>query len=689
VTSEVSQAGATNDGLGEHSPPLLHSLLDHSSELLGVLDSEGVIAYVTPGVTRLLGYDPGAMLGHSAFDYVEPDHLSAAVEPFGRLLAMPPGGHVTATIPCRHADGSVVWLDLTGTNLMDNPAVAGIVLNARDVTEERRVHAALQESEERLAALVDHTDMIAVTDADGAVTYASPSVHTLMGYVPDRLMGEVGFDFIHPDDLVMVLAAFADVVAVPGVHPPLEVRARHADGSWRWFELTQTNLLNAVVAGVVHHFRDITVWKEAQAQLTHQALHDPLTGLPNRALITDRLEVSLGRTGRSGRHTAVFFLDLDHFKKINDRLGHTAGDQLLVAVAERLREVVRPEDTVARHGGDEFVLVCSDLADAGTAAAVADRITSAFEKPFRIDDGEVYISTSIGIAISETGDESAEGLVRDADAAVYKAKELGGACAAQFDPSLHTQAHDRLEIASALHRSLERGELLLHYQPIVELLSGRVIKMEALLRWQHPERGLMTPSDFLDIAEDTGQIIPMGIRVLELACEQVQHWRDADPHGGPISVAVNLSPRQLAQPDFASHVAAALRDNGVDASLVEFEITESALVSGGTLDTLRALRGLGVGLAIDDFGTGFSSLTQLRNCNVDVLKIDQNFVRGMLDQPEDHGIVAGVIGLAHGLGLSVTGEGVEHAAQLDALRELGCDHAQGFFVGRPGPPLPV
>jgi diguanylate cyclase (GGDEF)-like protein len=383
----------------------------------------------------------------------------------------------------------------------------------------------------------------------------------------------------------------------------------------------------------------------------------------------------------------VLLLDLDNFKVVNDSLGHATGDRLLVAVAQRLTSVVRPGDTVGRQGGDEFVVICENVTGDDEAEAVAARVGSAVEQPLDLDGTEVFVTTSIGIAISGNGDDRPASLIRDADAAVHRAKKEGRGKSARFDHSLRSDALDQLDTASALHRALERDELRVYYQPIIDLSTGEVVRVEALVRWQHPERGLVAPAEFLPIAEETGLIVAIGIWVLEEAGGQLVRWNETLRGDHGLQVAVNLAPRQLSQPDLGAAIAAALERLSLDPALLQLEITETALVPdiGATLQVLHDLRSLGVKLAIDDFGTGYSSLTQLRRCPVDSLKIDQTFVRGLPDQAEDHAIVAGVIGLAHGLGLATTAEGVETTEQRRVLIDLECEAAQGYFFERPQP----
>ncbi|HEX7444201.1 MAG TPA: EAL domain-containing protein, partial [Acidimicrobiales bacterium] len=432
-------------------------------------------------------------------------------------------------------------------------------------------------------------------------------------------------------------------------------------------------------------FQDISERKAFEHRLAHQATHDPLTGLPNRTLLLDRLDGALARSRRHDRRVAVLFLDLDHFKVVNDSLGHGLGDRLLVAISERLAVALRPGDTVARFGGDEFVILCEDLVEEQDAVTIAERVDEALGAPFVIDETEVFVGVSIGIALPDGDDAEAETLIRDADAAMYRAKDKGRARWELFDNAMRASAVDRLDIENALRRALERRELRVFYQPIIDLRTGAIDGVEALLRWEHPERGLLPPGDFITVAEETGLIVPIGSWVLDQACRQVQRWQADGEHAGSLRIAVNLSGRQLGHSRLVDDVAGVLADTGINPAAVELEITESVLMDDveSSAETLGGLHALGVKLAVDDFGTGYSSMSYLRRFPVDLLKVDRSFVDGLGEDPGDSAIATAIITLAHTLGLDAVAEGVESPLQLAELRRLGCDRAQGFFMARP------
>jgi diguanylate cyclase (GGDEF)-like protein len=425
--------------------------------------------------------------------------------------------------------------------------------------------------------------------------------------------------------------------------------------------------------------------KRVEVELAHQALHDALTGLPNRALFLDRLAQGLTRLGRHDSCVAVLFCDLDRFKVVNDSLGHTAGDRLLVDVARRLEGVLRAGDTAARFGGDEFVILCEEITGAHQAIAIAERVAEALDAPFVLGDDEAFVRTSIGIAMAIEPHARPEALLRDADAAMYRAKERGGGVYEVFDDEMRARAVRRLETENALYRALERGEFLLHYQPQVALATGLVTGMEALVRWEHPERGLVSPGEFIETAEETGLILGMGSWALHEAFRQAAAWQELRGTAAPVSMSVNLSARQCAHPEVVDIVRAALAETGADPATIRLEITETAVMADlqASVGLLDQLRELGVTLAIDDFGTGWSSLRALQRFPVDEVKIDKSFVDEMARDPQEAAIVAAVISLSHALGLTTVAEGVETIAQVDRLRALGCDHAQGFFFWRP------
>jgi diguanylate cyclase (GGDEF)-like protein/PAS domain S-box-containing protein len=548
--------------------------------------------------------------------------------------------------------------------------------------------AQLAASEERFRSLVQHaSDIIAILSADGVIQYVSPSCETVCGKSPSELIGTRLTDLLHPEDTSHAAMFLMEASAPRSGTTAVEFRVRHRDGGWRSLEVLGTNLLDdASVLGLVLNCRDVTERRALEAQLAHQAFHDSLTGLANRALFRDRLAHAIERARRTGLPPAVLFLDLDDFKAVNDSLGHGAGDALLIGVAERLQGCVRAADTVARLGGDEFAILVEDAYGERELADVADRALATLRQPFQVEELEVFVGASIGISAPGTSGATAEDVLRDADAAMYQAKNRGGGRAEKFEPGLHTAALERLALITDLRRALERDELEVHYQPIMDLQSERIKGVEALVRWRHPERGLISPLTFIPLAEQTGLIGQLGLWVLRDACQTVRAWQDAQAPGEePLNLSVNLSARQVQDPSLPDQVAQVLRDTRLDPSTLTLEITEGLLLQDGETiqDRLRALKDLGIKLALDDFGTGYSALSYLQRFPIDVLKIDKSFVDRVTASAEATALVQTIISLSDTLQMRTVAEGIEQPEQAERLRALGCANGQGYYFARP------
>lgn len=539
----------------------------------------------------------------------------------------------------------------------------------------------------RFRALVGHAaDIVSIVDARGVPSYISPGVERVLGYRPDEMLPLGLITFAHPDDAGLVLGLFAAVQHRSGHSDAAVVRFRHRDGSYRHLDATVTNLLdNTAVRGIVVNARDVTEQAAAVRALEQQALHDALTGLPNRVLFRDRLAHALDRAHRQPAQVAILFLDLDNFKVVNDSLGHPAGDALLLATARRLEECLRHGDTVARFGGDEFIVLLEDVRNVEEALGLARRLLVCVEGPVSILGREVQTTASIGVALHQGGDQGADDLLRDADTAMYRAKAAGRDRIAVFEPWMNVEALARLELEEELRRAISQQELRVVYQPIVELATGRVDRFEALVRWQHPARGLLLPDAFIPLAEETGLVLPLGQWVLAEACQQLRQWRAWFPDRPTLGLSVNLSVRQVQDPTLAELVGDVLSTTGLQAEDLQLEITESAVMPDQRVarTILRRLRDQGIRLALDDFGTGYSSLNYLRGFPTDVLKIARSFVTGMVREPRDAAIVAAIIDLGHALGMIVTAEGVRTKAQTQQLLAMGCDLGQGYDFARP------
>ena len=533
-------------------------------------------------------------------------------------------------------------------------------------------------------------------DLRTGVLTSSAELRRLIGFEPGQLPATPDELYVHvlPEDRPVAQRTAAEAVQSLGSFS-FEVRVQPPGEDLRWLAVRGRVEVDKAGAPVrlIGTCQDVTDSKRAEqvsgtllAELAHQAMHDALTGLPNRALLIDRLDQSLAQAQRSGSAVAVLFLDLDRFKLVNDSRGHVAGDELLVRVAERLRRVVRPADTVARFGGDEFVMICQDAGVVGHAMHVADRVADAFRAPFPLDGDDMFLNVSIGIATSDGRTSSTE-LLRNADAAMYQAKELGRGRCEFFDETMRTEAAARLDLQTALHWAISRQEMRVYYQPLIDVRTGVPLGVEALVRWAHPTKGIVGPADFVKLAEESGLIVPIDVSVMEQATLQCAAW-PTGPAGTPLHVSANLSIHHLRHPGLLDHVRSVLDRSGLEPSSLCLELTESVLLEDVDrhMRTLLDLRALGVRLAIDDFGTGFSSLTYLKRFPVDAVKIDRSFVAGLGTDASDTAIVRSVVDLAHALSLQVVAEGVERPEQFEALRSLGCDVAQGYLFA---PPLPT
>jgi diguanylate cyclase (GGDEF)-like protein/PAS domain S-box-containing protein len=565
-------------------------------------------------------------------------------------------------------------------------AKVSLALESAALTEE----ILQRQSESRFSSLVQNSsDLITVIEADATIKYQSPSVERVLGYRPEQLVGLKLGELLHPHETERVLNLLAEGLVDASGLEVVDCRLRHRDGSWLHFEILRTNLLHDPnVAGIVLNARDVSERKAFEDQLTHQAFHDPLTNLANRALFGDRAQHALSRQARDSSGLAVIFVDLDDFKIINDSLGHGAGDQVLVEVGRRMSRCMRPMDTLGRFGGDEFAILLEDVTRPQDVAEVAERILKALEDPFRVEDKEVFVRASMGITIVQ-GDEAltlgADELMRNADVAMYMAKREGKGNYRVFEPEMHAGVVERLELKGDLQRAIEGQHLDVHYQPVVTMDTERVIGFEALLRWNHPERGSIPPLQFIPLAEETGLIVPLGRWVLREACRQAKALQNEYPSDPPLSMAVNLSVRQLQHPSLVRHVVDALAESGLGPTSLTLEITESVLMNDAesTIVRLRDLKEVGVRLAIDDFGTGYSSLSYLSQFPVDVLKIDRAFVRPVADGIEESALAAAIVKLGDALHLQTVAEGIEHPAQMERLAQLGVDRGQGFYFARP------
>jgi diguanylate cyclase (GGDEF)-like protein/PAS domain S-box-containing protein len=566
--------------------------------------------------------------------------------------------------------------------------LAAAINRMRDKT--RAALAALQSSEEQFQLATEAAD-VGLWDWDprSNATYMSPVFKRQIGYrdeeVPNRY--EEWESRLHPEDHARTLTMVQDYLAGRVPNYEVEYRLRHKDGSYRWF--LSRGAVQRDEAGQAARMLgvqvDITERRRAEEQVGRLAHYDSLTGLPNRVLFADRLDQAMIESDRHGRLVGVAFLDLDRFKNINDTLGHDAGDQLLKAVAERLTGAVRKGDTVARLSGDEFTLILADMGHMDDVVRVAQKVLDAFTQPFHVAGRELHMTASLGITLYPFDVKDVSGLLRNADIAMYRAKEHGRNTYQFYAADMMTKAVENLALENDLRHAVARGELVLHYQPIIGCADGEILGMEALVRWQHGTRGLIPPLQFIPLAEDTGLIVPIGEWVLREACTQCRRWQREFKR--PLRIAVNLSARQFGQPPIARTVRRVLEGTGLDPATLELEITESVLLhhDAEKLESLRALAEIGVTLSIDDFGTGYSSLSYLKRFPVDALKIDQSFTHDIPDDADDTALARAIIHMAHILGLKIVAEGVETQAQFEFFRSEHCDAAQGFYFSKPLP----
>ena len=555
--------------------------------------------------------------------------------------------------------------------------------------QEERVGAKMKDDSERFRSAFDHAAIgMAIVSSEGRWLQVNRSLCALLGYSARELMTTDFLTITHPDDLGTALSSIKELLKGKIPSHQMEKRYIHKEGHEVWV-LWNVSLARDAYTGAAHlifQIQDITDRKRAEERLLHDAFHDALTGLPNRALFMDHLGLAIARSKRNAEQKfAVLYLDLDRFKIINDSLGHMIGDQLLVGIGKRLEQCLRPGDTIARLGGDEFTVLIEDIADDTDTVYVAERIQSELTVPFNLSGREVFTTVSIGIAPGSSNYERAEDILRDADTAMYRAKTMGKARHEIFDKAMHARAMNLLQLETDLRRAIEREEFFVQYQPIVSLETSHLRGFEALVRWKHPTRGLISPIDFIPVAEETGLIVQIGEWVLRESCKQMQYWQVLFPADPPMFISVNLSGKQFAQPDLISEVANILDETGLNPRNLKLEITESVVMENieTATEMLKQLRSLGVKLSIDDFGTGYSSLSYLHRFPIDTLKIDRSFVTQMSDNNENMEIVRTVVMLAQNLGMDVVAEGVETSDQLSLLQRLGCEFGQGYFFSKP------
>jgi diguanylate cyclase (GGDEF)-like protein/PAS domain S-box-containing protein len=660
-------------------------LVENASDIVYAHDLDGRFTWVNRACERITGYCRDEVLRMRIWDLVAPEYRAALEKNLS-------GDMQTFEVEIVTRDGRRVPLELKSRLVHRGHMPVGVQGIARDVTERQKTAQALRESEERyaLAAQGSH-DGLWDWDLRKNRIFFSPRWKEQLGIVEGEIDGSPDdwFERVHPDDRSRLRSDLGQHLEGRTPNLETEYRVRHGDGNWRWMLVRGAAVRDPTAKAyrLAGSQTDITDRKSAEEKLLHDALHDGLTGLPNRSLFLDRLGQAMAFSQRREDYRyAVLFLDLDRFKTVNDSLGHTRGDGLLVQVARRLRAQARPGDTVARLGGDEFAVLLEDYADADEPVRTADRVQDALAAAYDLDGTEVFVSASIGVAAGSPSYGAPEEILRDADTAMYRAKDLGRARHAVFQPAMHAHARARLQLETDLRRGLERGELRLRYQPIVSLYSGQITGCEALIVWDHPTRGTIPPNDFIPSAEETGLIVPIGSWALSRACADARAWNDAIPRGQPgVSVSVNLSARQLLRPELLDEVRTALAESGLPAPRLRLEVTESVIMehAGPAAVLLAQLKAMSVHLLLDDFGTGYSSLSYLHNFRFDTLKIDRSFVMRIEQSSKQAEIVRTIVSLAHALSMEVIAEGVENPAQVQQLQTLHVQSAQGYWFSRP------
>jgi diguanylate cyclase (GGDEF)-like protein/PAS domain S-box-containing protein len=643
--------------------------------------------YMNQAAESMTGYSAADLLAMRSWEVAAPgsrDVLRAMLVPEqGELV---PARREVRLLTYPHGER---WVDLTVAPLASHGRAAAMI-TAYDVTESKLAHDMVRASERRLRDMLENVKLAALTlDTEGLVTYCNDYLLELLGCNMEELVGSAWFQrWVPAEQCERLQSAFSSNLAAGTAAPHDEYEIVTRDGDRRLVSWSHTVLrgLHGEVVGTASIGADITERKRVEERLAHEALHDSLTGLPNRALFMDRLRSALARARRRDDYRlAVLFLDLDRFKVVNDSLGHLQGDQLLIQVSRRLESCVRPGDTIARLGGDEFTILLEELEQTAEAVHAGTRIRGELAAPFDLAGHEIFVTASVGIALGAARYVHPEDLLRDADTALHSAKAQGKTAQQVFDTPMHERAVAALQLENDLRRALDRDEYRLHYQPIVELAGGRLIGFEALVRWQHPERGLMAPDSFITVAEETGLILPLGDWVLGEALRQLKVWERQVPRSRELALTVNLSSRQFAQPDLVARIGSALRAAGVAAGRLKVEITESLIVQNQdtAADMLRGIKDLGCSVCLDDFGTGYSSLNYLLRFPIDTLKVDRSFLADLGRGSRNSEIVLAVIGLAQRLGLGVIAEGVENERQRAHLVELGCVFGQGFLFSKP------
>jgi len=654
------------------------ALVENSSDVVVVLDASDTdtVSFASATVRRLLGRSEEDVVGVSVLSLVhrrDRDNIR-------QLLASPArdtGSRQTTEVRLLHGSGELRWFEVEARDLRGDDEVSGIVVTASDIADRKRAEAQLLRSEARFRLLVQNSsDVVGILDSDNLFTYISPSVEAMLGFSPHHMLGRNVFEML----------SMADAERIRGVEAAdldgqvIEVRVQTESGDLRAIEVAITDMRSEPeVDGIVLNIRDVTERRSLEDDLRHKALHDDLTGLANRAFFTERVNEAIRAPQRDGEIVAVLFVDLDDFKLINDSLGHVIGDQVLVSVADRIQQCLRLRDVAARLGGDEFAVLLSGVYGASELAEVADRVREALRVPVRVGDQELPLSASIGIASDLDATRTGDDLLRTADLAMYRAKQAGKDRIQLFEDHMETSAFEELEIKSALARGIENNEFVLHYQPIIDMATSQIRGVEALVRWEDPNRGMVSPASFIPIAEETGLIRPLGMWIARQASSDLAQWREM---GFDIYCSINVSGRQMDQEGFAERFIDAIRESGVSTDSIIVELTESVLAASGVSTIFDKFHDVGFRIALDDFGTGYSAFQYLQSFNIDIIKIDRAFVQA-LNTDADAGVIEAVLDVARRIGAKTVAEGIEETNEARSLRAIGVELGQGYYFSRP------
>ena len=694
-----------SDSTESHSPrytfsaELLQSIAEIAADPMTLYRVEGPDAFRHEWVDRRAGqstgFEPSYLEGKLIRDIMPTEVAERFHENANRAIEQRSAVRYIAT---SEQPAGRLTLELTMSPIFVGDTCDYLIVNIRDITHDAAAEAERNASLERLRRVMENAaDLVWLVGLDGRIQYVTPAIERVLGYTPESLLGGDPFMLLDPEDMGTMAEFFTKVIDLPDQPHRTEIRTVHRDGSKRWVDMIVTNLISDPdVAAIVVNARDVTDRKHIEDRLKYQAHHDALTGLPNRTMLEQQLTEMLRESSDPDQLAALVFVDYDGFKLVNDSLGHQRGDDLIRETASRLREVVGDRGWLARLGGDEFVVVATELADVETHLELAQQIKSALGQPFLIADRQLYMTVSVGVATgAATLETNADTMIRSADMTMYSAKRQRLRTPRLFDDSLWTDSQDRLDMLSALRRAISEQQFVLHYQPVVSIPSGMVLGVEALIRWNHPTKGLVSPLEFIPLAEESELIVPIGEWVIEQACQQLRAWVEAGL--GRLEIAVNVSPKQLADERFQQRLEAAIARAGIDPSLLAIEITENLIMEDpeAARVLLQKVATLGVRCAIDDFGTGYSSLAYLPRFPAQTIKIDRSFVQGiagaarredqLLDVKQQQTLVGAIIAMAHALDRTVVAEGVETEEQMRTLVQFGCERAQGFLFAKPMP----